>query len=215
MGLQTQARLTSQLTPVNGRNRYPDARHSINFSSVYSGREVTCLFLRRWATSLNSSWSSETELGIQQSTVPLHFICPGGTYGPNPSTPSLGSHPGRQGSWPQHPDSLWTTAASWAPLARAQPSFPLPACLRPLPDTRQRAEAQQANDSQMLLNSCKNTVHKWTTWHLGLLVFLPVKRSPQESTLSTFTDRNALWKIIHKHKRLAIQCGAVFPHNFI
>jgi len=78
-----------------------------------------------------------------------------------------------------------------------------------------RARVQPANGSQMLLNSCKNTLHKWTTWHLGLLVFLPVKRSPQESFLSSFTDRNAPWKFIHKHKRLAIQCRAVFPHNFV
>ena len=96
-----------------------------------------------------------------------------------------------------------------------KPSLLLTTRPRPLPKARQRTEAWPANDSQMLLNSCKNTVHKWTTWHLGLLVFLPVKRSPQESALSSFTDRNAPWKIIHKHTRLAIQCRAVFPHNFV
>lgn len=89
-------------------------------SSVYSGREVTYPFLGKWATSLNNSWSGKTELGIQQYTVPFHFICPGGTYRPNSLTPSPGSYPWRQGSWPH---SLWTTAASWASLV-TEPSPP-------------------------------------------------------------------------------------------
>lgn len=113
-----------------------------------------------------------------------------------------------------HCCQLGTSSYRAHPWSQSSPPFPLLAP-RTLPNTLRRAKAQPANDSQMLLNSCKNTVHKWTTWHLGLLVFLPVKRSPQESALSSFTDQNAPWKIIHKHKRLAIQCRAVFPHNFI
>lgn len=182
------------------------------FSSVYSGREVTHPFLGKWATSLNNSWGGKTELGIHQSTVPFHFM--GQTLWHLPWR-----HTQRITADRAVDHSTHTPFAPQLPaghlLSQIRALLPSPC----LPETSTwhtpRAEAQQANDSQMLLNGCKNTVHKWTTWHLGLLVFLPVKRSPQESILSAFTDRNALWKIIYKHKRLAIQSRAVFPHNFI
>lgn len=214
MGLQTQARLTSQLTPVNGRTRYPDAADSINFFFRLLWERSHLPFFGKWGTSLNNSWSGKTENPTVHSSLPLYLSWR--NLWAKPFDTFLGVIPRQTGQLTTAPRlPLGHSCQLGTSCHRAQPSFPLPACLRSLPDTRQRAEAQQANDSQMLLNSCKNTVHKWTTWHLGLLVFLPVKKSPQESTLSTFTDRNALWKIIHKHKRLAIQCRAVFPHNFI
>lgn len=100
------------------------------------GREVTYPLLGERVTSLNKSWSSKTELGILRSAVPFYFICPGGTYGPNSLTSSLGpksscrwgrarwlttaptlpSHHGRQ---------LGASSNRARPWSQNPPSFPL------------------------------------------------------------------------------------------
>lgn len=227
-------RLTSQSTPVKGRNdpwhSGEDQISSCDWASVLaplcSGREVIYPLLgASHVPKQLLEWQGL--LGIRNPTVhcslPLYLLWRDlwTKLFDNFLGAKISMHTGQREA-AEHsthcslgPHLLARHLLPWTPALVLKPSFFLPAHPRPLPDTCRRAEAQPANDSQMLLNSCKNTVSKWTTWHLGLLVFLPVKRSPQESALSSFTDRNAPWKILHKHKRLAIQCRAVFPHNFV
>ena len=87
------------VSPSKGQEMSPPLRSRPNthvrltasvLAPLCSGREVTYPLLGDQVTSLSKAWSGKTELGILRTTVPFHFSCPGGTYGPNPLTSSLG-----------------------------------------------------------------------------------------------------------------------------
>lgn len=127
-----------QERPLPLRSR-PDTHVRLTASvlaPLCSGREVTYPLLGEWVTSLKKSWSGKAELEILRSTVPSHFICPRGTYGPNSWTSSLGpKSPCRWGrarrlttapTLPSdHGCQLGTSSHGAQPQSRHPPSFSL------------------------------------------------------------------------------------------